>query len=74
MDWATQVATPRRRSDCIEQVVLLIAPLRATHEAPEGIRKGVAIDGASKLAFGETIYIRGGGVSPGSASDVISKA
>merc|ERR1712054_479983 len=38
------------------------------------VKKGVAIDGASKLAFGETIYIRGGGVSPGSASDVISKA
>ena len=38
------------------------------------MKKGVAIDGASKLAFGETIYIRGGGVSPGSASDVISKA
>lgn len=38
------------------------------------LKKGDAIERASTLAFGKSIYIRGGGITPGSASDVISKA
>ena len=53
---------------------LRAAAIKAQKVDKKKVKKGVAIDGASKLAFGETIYIRGGGVSPGSASDVISKA
>ncbi len=52
----------------------LIAAAINAQQKGKKVKKGDAIQRASMLAFGKSIYIRGGGVSKGSASDVISKA